>query len=109
MAIIPSPSHADMRYRNDLEEDVHSMSTNRLKMFWVVMLGLIGAAMPLHAEAGYLVQIDDVLHIQVMGEESLTNSFTVSPDGKIPFPMIGEVDAENKTLIDISHSIRDRL
>ena len=79
-----------------------------LKIF-VLAVFLTGLGLPMRAADEYQVQVDDVLHIQVMGEDTLTNSFTVAPDGKIPFPMIGMVAAESRTLDEIANTIRDRL
>lgn len=88
------------------------MKTIRSNRFFIAFLmavaGLWGFCAPLHADE-YRVQVDDVVHVQVMEEEGLTNSFVVAPDGKIPFPMIGMVAAENRSLGEIAHTIQERL
>jgi len=62
---------------------------------------------------GYTIGAGDVLAISVWNNEALTKQVTVLPDGKIFFPLIGEIAAEGKTIsllkkeleIKISHFV----
>jgi polysaccharide export outer membrane protein len=47
---------------------------------------------------GYTIGAGDVLNISVWDNEALTKAVTVLPDGKIFFPLIGEIGAEGKTV-----------
>jgi len=47
---------------------------------------------------GYTIGAGDVLAISVWNNEALTQQVTVLPDGKIHFPLIGEVVAGGKTI-----------
>jgi polysaccharide export outer membrane protein len=47
---------------------------------------------------GYTIGAGDVLDISVWNNEALTKQVTVLPDGKIHFPLIGEVAVGGKTI-----------
>ena len=57
----------------------------------------------------YLIGATDVLNIYVWKEPELTQDVTVLPDGKITFPLIGEVQAEGRTVTELKISIADQL
>ena len=45
----------------------------------------------------YLIGIEDELHISVYGSPGLEKTQVVRPDGKIAFPLVGEVQANGRT------------
>jgi polysaccharide export outer membrane protein len=53
----------------------------------------------------YLIGPGDILEISVWKEEALTKAVVVLPDGKISFPLIGEVQAAGRTLADLKQEI----
>ena len=57
----------------------------------------------------YTVGADDALQIQVIQPEQIAINTTVSPDGFISFPYIGNVEVKDKTLTHIQHEIEQRL
>jgi polysaccharide export outer membrane protein len=57
----------------------------------------------------YQIGPNDVLSIYVWKEPDLTRDVTVTPDGKIAFPLIGEVVAEGKNVIQLKQVITDKL
>ncbi len=57
----------------------------------------------------YTVGIDDVLDINILQPESLPNTVTVSPDGSINFPYIGNAKVEGMSLTKIQEQIQIRL
>jgi polysaccharide export outer membrane protein len=61
------------------------------------------------ADKGYIVGPGDVLDIAVWKEEALTKLLTVLPDGKISFPLIGEVVAGGKTVEELKKEMETRL
>jgi polysaccharide export outer membrane protein len=71
---------------------------------------LCGAA-PAHAQAttGYAVKPGDVLEISVWKEPDLQRTVLVRPDGQFSFPLVGEVDARNKTVTDLNKTVSERL
>lgn len=57
----------------------------------------------------YMVGIDDVLDISVLQPEKIVMTLTVSPDGAITFPYIGNVKAAGVSLADIQSNIQTAL
>jgi len=64
------------------------------------------------AETGsphYLVGPDDILNIFVWGEPELTRDVTVMPDGRITYPLAGDVMAQGKTVAALKETITAKL
>jgi len=57
----------------------------------------------------YLVGANDVLNIFVWKETDLTQDITVMADGRITYPMIGEVMAKGLTVIELKDIITEKL
>ena len=57
----------------------------------------------------YLIGPNDVLNIFVWREEDLTRDVTVMSDGKISFPLIGNVVAQGKTVAQLRDDITTKL
>ena len=64
---------------------------------------------PEKQESRYIVSPGDLLEVSVWKEEALTKLVTVLPDGKISFPLIGEVTAAGKTVTQIKNELTERL
>ena len=62
-------------------------------------------------EAGtYLVNAGDVLSLEVWNEPSLSSEqFSVRPDGFVSIPVIGEIRASKKTILELQASIAEGL
>lgn len=61
------------------------------------------------AEAAYVIGAGDVLFISVWKDEALTKNVTVTPDGRISFPLVGELTAAGLSINDLSAQLRQRL
>lgn len=57
----------------------------------------------------YIIGPGDVIEISVWKNEALTKLVTVLPDGKIHFPLIGEVVVGGKTLVDLENELKQRI
>jgi polysaccharide biosynthesis/export protein len=57
----------------------------------------------------YLVGVDDVLSVSVWHEPDLSRSVSVRPDGKISLPLVGEVQASGRSVLELQHEIRSGL
>jgi len=57
----------------------------------------------------YQVGIDDILTISVLQPDKLSTKVTVSPDGSITFPYIGQIIVKGLTLTKIQKKIEKRL
>lgn len=53
----------------------------------------------------YLIGPGDLLNIYVWKEPELTRDITVMPDGRVTFPLIGEIVAAGKTVTELKESI----
>jgi polysaccharide export outer membrane protein len=91
-----------------------------MKAFWAALLTaavmLLSAAAAGAADettgsmaAEYVIGAGDVLHISVWKDESLTRQVVVLPDGKIGFPLIGQVTAAGKTVAELTKEIEQKL
>ena len=79
----------------------------------VLLIGMLIIANPLQAEmspiSDYTIGTGDVLSISVWNNEALTRAVTVLPDGKIHFPLIGEIVAGGKTLAALEKELKTKL
>ena len=60
-------------------------------------------------QGGFLLGPEDVLEISVWKDETLTKQVVVRPDGKISFPLIGEIQAAGRTVEDLRKEIIEKL
>jgi polysaccharide export outer membrane protein len=58
---------------------------------------------------GYRVGPEDVLEVSVWREDALRKEVLVRPDGGMSYPLIGEIHAAGKTVLDIRNEIARRL
>ncbi|MFZ3014331.1 MAG: polysaccharide biosynthesis/export family protein [Nitrospira sp.] len=78
-------------------------------------------AMPVHADdamqpalvsqldPGYRLGAEDVLLVSVWKDEQLTREVVVRPDGMFSFPLVGDIQAEERTVEDIRGDLVKRL
>jgi len=59
--------------------------------------------------AEYIIGDDDVLYISVWQNDDLNMEVVVRPDGKISFPLIGDVAARGMTITQLDEEITKRL
>ena len=57
----------------------------------------------------YHVQAGDILDVSVWKEEDLQKQVLVRPDGRISFPLIGDVEVTRKTVDELRREITQRL
>jgi len=57
----------------------------------------------------YIIGPGDVLDISVWKDEALTKLVTVLPDGKISFPLIGEISARGKTVSALRNELNKKI
>jgi polysaccharide export outer membrane protein len=82
----------------------------------VLMLaaGVILALVPMMGNAQteeevYWVKPGDVLDISVWGEPDLKSSVLVTPDGSFSFPLVGQVNAKQKTVAELQDTVKQGL
>ncbi len=69
----------------------------------------VGALAPADKVRPYRIGADDELDISVYGEADLSKTQTVRPDGKIAFPLVGDVQAAGLTPDELRTRISDKL
>lgn len=57
----------------------------------------------------YIIGPEDVLMISVWREEGLTRQVRVRPDGRISFPLVGEIQAAGRTAPELQAELTKRL
>ena len=67
------------------------------------------AASGIGADADYIIGPGDQIGISVWRDENLTRIVVVLPDGKIYFPLIGEIVAGGKTVSQLKQELEKRL
>src|SRR5215470_2761043 len=61
------------------------------------------------AEEPYRIGKEDVLDVSVWRDPDLSRTLPVRPDGFITLPMVGEVQAEGRTTVELEQDIANRL
>jgi polysaccharide export outer membrane protein len=72
-------------------------------LIWILL------SLPFCANAAYSLGPDDVIRISVYGYDDLKTETRVSADGRITFPLIGEVPVSGKSNMELEESIAVRL
>jgi polysaccharide export outer membrane protein len=83
-------------------------------LFLILLLGLVVSAVTAGAQApvqdsAYKIGPNDILTIFVWKEAELSRDVTVMPDGKITYPLIGEIMAQGQTASELKKAIADKL
>lgn len=75
-----------------------------------LMTCMLFASLAAHAQqTGYIVKPGDVLEISVWKEPDLQRQVLIRPDGAFSFPLVGQVDARGKTVMDLNKIVSERL
>jgi polysaccharide biosynthesis transport protein len=61
------------------------------------------------APADYRIGTEDVLHVIVWDNKDLEQTVTVRPDGKISYPLAGEIQAQGLTVPELTEILKQRL
>ncbi len=98
-----------------------SAEARRGVLFWDKVLSVVGlheekpfkpdhiAGAPVTPAQDYIIGPGDQLGISVWRDDALTRVVVVLPDGKIQFPLIGELVAGGKTVAQLKKEIEDKL
>lgn len=87
----------------------------RKEILTMFLAGSLFWAGPAVSAEEYLMSPGDKLHITVAGDADLSSSeaptseYTVRPDGKVSFPLIGEIDSKGMTISDFTQVLEQRL
>jgi polysaccharide export outer membrane protein len=82
---------------------------------WPVALLAIVVSFPSNPAQGacededYVLGVEDVLQVSVWQQPDLTMSVNIRPDGKVSFPLLGDVQAAGRTAEQLAGVIREGL
>lgn len=89
---------------------------SKIKIFFVALLMAMAgfSALPCYdaaaeSESSYLIGPDDILNVHVWKEPDLTREIVVMPDGRISFPLIGELMAQGQTVTQLKDTLTGKL
>ncbi len=76
-----------------------------------VCLALAGLTLPAScpAEESYLIAPADTLEISVYGEQDLVRQLVVRPDGRVSFPLVGDLEVSGKTTTQVKADLEKRV
>src|ERR1051325_11317472 len=75
----------------------------------VLAVALLLAAGGAPTAQEYVIGPGDVLRITVWGHDDLTKEYPVTLEGRVPFPLIGNVQAAGLTTTQLAKQLRDLL
>ena len=75
----------------------------------IVLSALGGGMVAGAAEEEYRIGTEDVLHVIVWDNKDLEQTVMVRPDGKISFPLAGEIQAQDLTVPELTAALARRL
>jgi len=75
----------------------------------LLTIGLLVAGPARGEEDEYVIGADDLLHIVVWDNKDLEQQVVVRPDGKISFPLAGELKAAGLTVPQLTEALTERL
>ncbi len=79
-------------------------------ILWLfISLSATGQEETLTSASGYAVQPGDVLEISVWKEEGLQQLVLITPDGRLSFPLVGNIEAQGHTVQDLSRLITEKI
>jgi polysaccharide export outer membrane protein len=67
------------------------------------------AGEPMVTSGSYIIGPGDLLEVSVWKDESLTRAVVVLPDGRISFPLIGQIEVAGKTLAQLKKELEGKL
>lgn len=78
-------------------------------MLFVPLESVATAAPAAQVDPGYRLGAEDVMLISVWKDEQLTREVVVRPDGMFSFPLVGDIQAEDRTVDEIRADLVKRL
>jgi polysaccharide export outer membrane protein len=85
------------------------MVSKTVSLVLIVILVASSVVWAVEEDRDYVIGPGDVLDISVWKDETLTKSVVVLTDGKISFPLIGQVVASGKTVGQLKKEIEEKI
>jgi len=81
---------------------------NKLANMVLLMVALMMGSF-VHASEPYTLNAGDILSISVWNEDALQKEVVVLPDGTISFPLAGQLNAKDKTVLQVETELKEKL
>ena len=75
----------------------------------VLLLVAFSIGTVVHASESYTLNAGDMLSISVWNEDALQKEVVILPDGTISFPLAGQINAKDKTVVDVENELKEKL
>ena len=75
----------------------------------VLLLAALSIGTVVHASEPYTLNAGDMLSISVWNEDALQKEVVILPDGTISFPLAGQINAKDKTVVDVETELKEKL
>ncbi|KAF0233736.1 MAG: Polysaccharide export [Desulfovibrionaceae bacterium] len=85
------------------------MSARRIILAIALCTAMTASAYAAEPDVSYRPGPDDVLYVSVWKDEALTREVVVRPDGKISFPLIGDVAVQGRTISEVREEIQAKM
>lgn len=85
------------------------MASKTACLFLIIILMASSVVRAAEGDKDYVIGPGDILDISVWKDETLTKSVVVLTDGKISFPLIGEVVAGGKTVVQLKKEMEEKI
>ncbi|MEW6221318.1 MAG: polysaccharide biosynthesis/export family protein [Thermodesulfobacteriota bacterium] len=82
--------------------------TARVILF-LVGLACLAVAPPLARADDYLLATGDVVEISIWGEKDMIREAVVRPDGKISYPLIGDLEVAGRNTVEVRAMVEKRI
>lgn len=86
-----------------------NIMTKKIKNCLIYTLILLLTTYNIFSQQTYVLKPLDEIEINVLGQPEMSRKFTVGPDGKITFPLIGEVEVKGRTLSEVASLLKEKL
>jgi len=86
-----------------------SIQTWFFGLLTVSLLSISSAVLAQEDKEQYRIKVGDTVQIQVIGEEELTVDVPVNETGIFLYPLLGEIELIDKTIVDIQNYITEGL
>lgn len=77
--------------------------------FFFILFLVVSQKAFVHQPEDYRLKVADEIEVVILGQPELSKRFIIRPDGKINFPLIGEVEAEGKTIVELTNLLKQKL
>ena len=99
-------------HRKDIVERIKPMKRKKVlpavATAVAILVSCFICCVPCRAQ-DYLIESPDVLEISVWGEADLKRDLVVRPDGKVSFPLTGEVEVAGKTTAQVKELVEKKI